>query len=89
MELFPTHPCAKKASVFCFHQAMMLVSQVPNKGKAVASSCCTEDNKAISEESKPDISSYYNQNKSSMDNLDHLTRLYTRKRKIWWQPMEI
>lgn len=84
MELFPNHPCAKKASVFCFHQTTVLVSEAPKKGKAVASSCCIEDNKAISEDSKPDISSYYNQNKSSMDNLDHLTRLYTRKRKIWW-----
>lgn len=26
MELFPNHPCEKKASVFCFHQTTVLVS---------------------------------------------------------------
>lgn len=84
VELIPNHPCAKKASVFCFHQTTVLASETPKKGNATASSLCIEDNKAISEDNKPDISSYYNQNKSSMDNLDHLTRLYTRRRKIWW-----
>lgn len=75
MELFPTHPCAKKASVLCFHQTTGLASETPKKGNATASSLYIEDNKAISEGSKPDISSYYDPNKSSMDNLDHLTRL--------------
>lgn len=75
MELFPNHPCAKEASVFCFQKTTALASETPKEGNATASSLCTEDNKAISEDSKPDISSYYNQNKSSMDNLDHLTRL--------------
>lgn len=75
VELFPNHPCAKRASVFCFHQTPVLASATPKEGNAPASSLCIEDNKAISEDSKPDISSYYNPNKSSVDNLDHLTRL--------------
>lgn len=84
VELFPNHPCAKKASVFCFHQTTELARETPKEGNATASSLCIEDNKAISEDSKPDISPYYNPNKSSVDNLDHLTRLWTRRRKIWW-----
>ncbi|XP_013411025.1 piggyBac transposable element-derived protein 1-like [Lingula anatina] len=76
------------SSMFGFHDQLTLVSYVPARGKAVlALSTMHHDNSVSGDQQKPDIILHYNNTKSGVDNLDHLARMHTSRRKINRWPM--
>lgn len=76
------------SSRFCFDNMLTLVSYVPKKNKNVLLlSTLHNDAQIDPQTNKPNIIMYYNQNKSGVDTLDHLVRLYTCKRKTMRWPM--
>lgn len=79
------------SSIFGFDHELTLVSYVPKKNKAVIllSSMHHDAVVDINQASKPEIILHYNETKSGVDNLDHLVRSYTCKRKIKRWPMTI
>lgn len=81
----------EQSTVFGFDRQLTLASYVPKKGKAVIllSSMHQDATTDASQNSKPEIILHYNDTKSGVDNLDHLSRLYTCKRKIKRWPMTI
>ena len=88
-ELLKDRQREEKSSIFCFDRELTLVSYVPKKRKAVVLLSSMHHDKAINEENdkKPEIIIHYNETKSGVDNLDHLCRLYSCKRKIRRWPM--
>ena len=80
-----------QSTVFGFDRQLTLASYVQKRGKAVILLSSMHHNATIDEtnNNKPDIILHYNNTKSGVDNLDHLTRLYTCKRKIKRWPMTI
>ena len=77
------------SSLFGFHQQLTLTSYVPKKNKAVILLSSMHHDNAIDEQNskKPEIIIHYNATKSGVDNLDHLVKMYTCKRKKNRWPM--
>lgn len=90
-EMQPNRQRQVLSTVFGFDRQLTLASNVPKKGKAVIllSSMHHDATTDASQNSKPEIILHYNDTKSGVDNLDHLSRLYTCKRKIKRWPMTI
>ena len=88
-ELLPNMQRPVNSSIFCFDGQVTLTSYVPKKNKAVLllSSMHHDSATDSTEDNKPHIVLHYNATQSGVDNLDHLARIYTCKRKINRWPM--
>ena len=77
--LFLTRRMRVESSVFCFDRQFTLVSYILKVNKAVILLSTMHHDKNINQtnHNKPEIIEYYNQTKSGVDNLDHLTRIYS------------
>lgn len=90
-QLLPSRQREEKSSIFCFDGQITLVSYVPKKGKAVIllSSMHHDSDIDANHDNKPDIILHYNESKSGVDNLDHLVRMYSCRRKSNRWPMTL
>lgn len=76
------------SSKFCFNNMLTLVSYVPKINKNVLLLSTLHNTPDIDQDTnKPNIIHYYNENKSGVDTLDQLVRLYTCKRKTMRWPL--
>ena len=75
--------CEVHNSLFGFNDQMTLVSYVPKPNKyVVALSSMHHDVSVAGEVHTRDIILHYNVTKSGVDNLDHLSNMYTTRRKV-------
>lgn len=90
-EFLPNRRRPIESSLFGFDQELTLVSYVPKKNKAVLLlSSMHHDNRVDpNNHGKPDIVLFYNDTKSGVDNLDHLVRIYSCKRKTNRWPLTL
>ena len=71
------------SSLFGFNAQMTLMSYVPGPNKSVVALSSMHRDVSVAEQvHKPEINLHYNATKSGMDNLDHLSTIYTTRRKV-------
>lgn len=90
-ELLPSRARPEFSSIFWHDRQLTLVSYVPKRSKAVILLSSMIYDQAVVDKNnrKPEIITYYNENKSGVDNLDHMVRLYTCKRKSKRWPLAL
>jgi Transposase IS4 len=81
----------KFSSIFCFNDFLTMVSYAPQKNKIVTllSTAHHTSNVSTIEKRTPDIITDYNKSKGGVDNFDHLTSVFSCRRKTKRYPMNI
>ena len=78
----PNNAKPERSSVFGFSGNLTIVSYAPSRGKAVVLlSTMHHTATTEGEEDKTEIVLHYNKTKNSVDNMDHLTMIFSCRRK--------
>jgi hypothetical protein len=76
-------------SVMYFYRQNMMLASYKDKGSGNVLLLSTEHHRGYMTDGKPNVVITYNQTKSGVDNLDHMVRLYSSKRKCKRWPYEM
>ncbi len=89
-KLLPDRRREEFSSLFAFADKLTLVSYVPKPNKAVlVLSTMHHDTNVEGPNCKPSMTMHYNATKGGVDNLDHMARYYTVKRKTNRWPLVV